>query len=295
MRRASLLLFATLIASLPVTSTRAAGPTTRPAPVCFDPREEDFVSPVDGKRQTYLVQQWPAAAKADANPLLVIYLHGSGSHQSQGMTPGVYGDVFGRLARWMAARPNGAVYVCPEYRGNSWMGPDAERDMVELLRLARERYRPGTVLLTGGSMGGTSALIFASRHPDLVDGVLAWCPATDPAEMYPRFSEQFRTAYGGSPADAPAEYRRRASRNHADALARLPLVIIHGDADAVIPVAHARTLVDRLKQRKAALLYVEVPGGGHDAPLAQDLEAALAWLLPRATAHQAAAQTRPAK
>jgi dipeptidyl aminopeptidase/acylaminoacyl peptidase len=223
------------------------------------------------------VTEWGAYQPGE-RPLLVLYLHGSGSHQDQGMKTGIYNDLFGRMGQWMSAQRR-AVYICPEYRGNSWMGPAAEADVVEILRLARERYHPARVLLTGGSMGGTSALIFASRHPDLLDGVLALCPATDPAAMYPRFAEQFRIGYGGSPTEKAGVYRDRTSRDHADALTKLPVAIVHGSADTVIPVEHSRVLVERLKARGAPIRYVELQGADHDGPCKADVTALLDWLV----------------
>jgi dipeptidyl aminopeptidase/acylaminoacyl peptidase len=265
------------------TAPAAERPTTAPAstqPFRFDPREQRFTSPVDKSPQTYLVQEWGEREPTGEGPLVVLYLHGSGSHQDQGMRSGIYGDVFGRMGRWLSKRR--AVYICPEYRGDSWMGPAAERDLMELLRLAGERHRPSAVLLTGGSMGGTSALVFASLHPDLVDGVLAWCPATDAAAMYPRFPDQFRAAYGGTPDEVPAEYRRRSSREGANALATMPVVLVHGSADTVIPVEHSRTLVERLRARQAKVQYVELKGGDHDAPLSADVVKPLEWLIAKA-------------
>jgi dipeptidyl aminopeptidase/acylaminoacyl peptidase len=164
------------------------------------------------------------------------------------------------------------------------MGPAAEADVVEILRLAREKYHPGKIILTGGSMGGTSTLIFASRHPDLLDGAIAWCPATDPVAMYPRFPDQFRTGYGGSPTDVPAEYAARTSRDHADALAKLPIAIVHGDADTVIPVEHSRILVQRLKALHANVKYIELPGAGHDGPLQADVAALMDWVVTQSVA-----------
>jgi pimeloyl-ACP methyl ester carboxylesterase len=246
------------------------------APITEGVCEERFVSPLDSSSQTYLIAESKTAADNDP-PFLVVYLHGALSHQEQGMTAGIYDNFFGRWWSWLKER--NVRYVCPEYRGNSWMGPAAEADIVELIRLMRERYRPIQVILTGGSMGGTSALIFASRHPELLDGALALCPATDTSEMFPHFADHFLQSYGGPPDKIPDVYRERSSRYHADMLVKLPLVIVHGSADALIPIHHARLLVEQLQARNARLQYIELKDGGHDSPVKVDLRECMEFLL----------------
>ncbi len=247
-------------------------------PITTGIREESLLSPFDSTRQTYLVVESRRAADP-APPLLVVYLHGGTSHQDQGMTAGIYGNFFDRFWDWM--RQRAVVYVCPEYRGGSWMGPAAEADLAEILRLLRERCRPSRVIVTGGSMGGTSALIFAARCPDLVDGVFALCPATDMTEIFPKFSDAFLSSYGGAPQDIPGVYRERSSRYHADALAKLPVVIVHGSADALLPVHHSRELVRQLRRRNAPVRYIEIEGGDHDALSPADIPSAMDFLLSR--------------
>lgn len=245
-------------------------------PITRNIREETFLSPFDGSEQTYLIVA-TASAHADTRPLLILNLHGALNHQDQGMTSGIYERCFDRFWSWI--EPQHAIYVSPEYRGNSWMGPAAEADVAAILRRLRERHRPSRVLLTGGSMGGTSALIFASRQPHTLDGVLAWCPATDTSEMFERFPDHFLASYGGSPRERPEVYRERSSRYHADALARLPIAIIHGANDEMIPVHHARLLVEALRRRSARVFYEEIGNGGHDSPLFVDAEPALRFLM----------------
>jgi dipeptidyl aminopeptidase/acylaminoacyl peptidase len=147
------------------------------------------------------------------------------------------------------------------------MGPAAEADVLDILNLLTKRYPGRRLILAGGSMGGTSALIFASRNPKAVDGVIALCPATDPALMFGVFPEHFVESYGGSPEKVSQVFSDRTSRNRVDALASLPLAIVHGSADAIIGVDHSRILVSQLKQRGARCHYTEIPEGDHDSPL----------------------------
>ena len=238
-------------------------------------REETFVSPRDKSRQTYLLAEFGDGARS-AGPLLVLYLHGALSNQQQGMTPEIYHDAFGRLANWMSERD--VIYICPEYRGNSWMGPAAEDDVREIFRAARERYRPRKTLLIGGSMGGTSALIFAARNPDSVDGVLAFCPATDMAAMSSRFPEHFSESYGGTPDQIPEVYRERSVRYHIASLTPYRLAIIHGAADEIMPVENIHQLVAGLRAANSPVRYQEIEGGNHDAPLIADYLPLLDWL-----------------
>ncbi len=238
-------------------------------------REETFVSPRDKSRQTYLVAEFGDGATS-TGPLLILNLHGALSNQQQGMTPEIYHDAFGRLAKWMSERD--VIYICPEYRGNSWMGPAAEDDVREIFRIARERCRPGKTLLIGGSMGGTSALIFAARNPGLVDGLLAFCPATDMAAMHPRFPGHFSESYGGTPDQVPEVYRERSVRYHVASLTQYRLAIIHGSADDIMPVENVRQLVAGLRTANSPVRYQEIEGGNHDAPLIADYLPHLDWL-----------------
>jgi pimeloyl-ACP methyl ester carboxylesterase len=43
-----------------------------------------------------------------------------------------------------------------------------------------------------------------------------------------------------------------------------PVLLIHGDADEVVPVGQARTLAARLREHQVEVEYVEIAGGGHD-------------------------------
>lgn len=237
--------------------------------------EETFVSPYDKSSQTYLMAEFGGGAR-HAAPLLILYLHGALSHQQQGMTPGIYNNAFDRLAQWMSRRD--VIYICPEYRGNSWMGPAAESDVREIFGRTRERYQPGKTLLIGGSMGGTSALIFASRNPGLFDGVLAFCPATDVAAMTARFPEHFNESYGGPPEQLPEIYRERSVRYHVASLRQYRLGIIHGSADRIMPVGNVRQLVADLRNMNAVVHYQEIEGGDHNAPLIVDYFPMLDWV-----------------
>lgn len=233
-------------------------------PVCAGIEEKIFTASHDGTRQTYLVKDFRPSPQDDA-PLLVVYLHGATFHQDQGMTAGIFQNAFTRLAQELTSRQ--AVYICPEYRGNSWMSAAAQSDLLDILHLAKKQYRPQKTILTGGSMGGTSTLIFATKHAGLLDGALALCPATDVAEMFPRFPDHFLSAYGGSPEEIPEEFHSRSSRYHAQNLVRLPLSIVHGTHDETIPIHHARLLLERLQPQHQRLSYTELEDGDHNAPI----------------------------
>ncbi len=251
-------------------------PALIPSPISDNIIERTFVSSWDGSTQTFLEKKFQAA-EGDAQQLIVVYLHGAASHQDQGMTAGIYENSFARWGEELALRS--ALYICPEYRGGSWMGPAAEADLRDILLQIRCSRPCGKMLLCGGSMGGTSALIFASRHPNDVDGVYAMCPATDVVEMFSKFPEQFTASYGGSPSEVPEVYAERCSRNFADRLSLLPIFLIHGSNDIVIPVEHSRLLVEKLREQGARFRYIELAGGDHNAPISFPLRDVLHFLI----------------
>jgi dipeptidyl aminopeptidase/acylaminoacyl peptidase len=244
--------------------------------------ERAFVADADGTRQTFLLLTPREPRTVET---LVIALHGHGAHQEQFLTPVIYNDALGATVR--LAQAENLLYATPEYRGNSWMNAAAESDVRQVIEILRRDFPVRRVILLGGSMGGTSVLIYAALNPEGIDGVVSLCPATDMAMLYRELEhgpydfipEALRAGYGGTPEEQPAEYARRSSRRHAGRMT-MPVTIIHGAADALLSVSHSRELVAGLRAAGTPVDYTEIADGDHDSP-AQYCAAALAAMLGR--------------
>jgi len=89
------------------------------------------------------------------------------------------------------------------------------------------------VYVTGLSMGGYGAWELAAEHPERFAAVLPICGA-------------------GSPADAGR-------------LKDLPVWIVHGKRDAVVPFAHATEMYDALRKAGGRVRLTAYDDAGHDA------------------------------
>ena len=231
--------------------------------------ERFFTSKVDGFEDRYIVEY---AAGKTPGPL-VAYLHAGLSHAEQGFCEDSEW-CFGALRDEVIRR--GGVYLAPEYRGNSWMGAPAEADLAALLVELKLSHKTSKVILAGTSMGGTSALIFASHHADIIAGVIALCPVTDMKKLYRAMDrnedlmsrhlvKSIVRSYGGTPDANPGEYVHRSSVRQAARL-KMPVVIRHGDADRIVPISHSTSLVEKLRIQGTRVRLDVIEGGDHTAP-----------------------------
>ena len=176
--------FAVLSASLAVST------------VCMGDFEEcTFRAVFDGTAQKYLL----SAPKDVSGPVdVLVNLHGHGSDRTQIRED--RGEC--RAARDVAAE-RGMALVSPDYRAKtSWMGPAAEADTLQLLDILARRFG-GRIFLCGGSVGGTSALTCAARHPEKISGVTAFNPLANHLP-YGNFQDAIAASFGARrPRTAP--------------------------------------------------------------------------------------------
>lgn len=221
----------------------------------------EYSSAVDNLTDWYLYHD------AGTDKDCVVVLHGHGSHGDQLLTRP-------DLAPWVDFLDKSDVsVVSPNLRDNAWMSPSAVEDLRRILEEGKKNRRWRRIMIASGSMGGTGALIFAIRHPELVDGLAvlgattdlarycAWC-GSRPEPILPVLNE-IRSAILANYHDEDFEPHNVCL--HTDAL-RMPLVYYHGEADEIIPVSEGRTLA-RLFSGKGHFHYHEIQGGNHDSPL----------------------------
>jgi len=220
----------------------------------------EYESTADGFHDWYLVHRVRNARTC------AVVLHGHGSRGDQLL---VRPDVAEIWTRFLLGE--NVSILSPNLRGNAWMKEAAVADLRQILEAERERNPWRKLLIVSGSMGGTGALIFAMRHPELVDGVGALGAATDPqtyldwleTQSIPILREIRAALLEAYP--TPELRERNSVVRHADRLS-MPVCYLHGEADATIPVSEARTLRDRLAGKKD-FFYREIGNGDHDSPL----------------------------
>jgi pimeloyl-ACP methyl ester carboxylesterase len=245
------------------TAARADYPTT-PQDVAFTAR--------DGTEQRYVVLLPDRFDPAQSHDALVA-LHGHGSDRWQ----------FVRQARdeCRAVRDvgseRGLILVSPDYRAStSWMGPQAEVDMLAIIAAIRRDYRVRRVFLCGGSMGASASLTFAALHPDLVAGVAAMNGTANHLE-YENFQEAIRASFGGTKAQIPEEYKRRSAEYWPERLT-MPVAVTTGGRDESVPPASVLRLADVLGKLQRKVLVIHRDEMGH-ATSYEDGRAALDYVL----------------
>ena len=217
-----------------------------------------FKARMDGTEQNYVILL-PKNFDSSRSVDLLIALHGHGSDRWQFVKDN---RAECKGARDVAAE-RGMVFVSPDYRAKtSWMGPAAEADMLQILEELRNRFRVRNVVLSGGSMGATSALLFAAMHPDVVDGVVALNGTANMLE-YEGFSDAIAASYGGSRTDKPEVYRQRSAEFFPERLT-MPVASATGGKDSIVSPDSTLRLIAKLKQRGTPTLSIHRPDGGHD-------------------------------
>jgi predicted esterase len=159
-------------------------------------------------------------------------------------------------ARPAGARPAGAAQApargfgaLPTVGGTALTDPvklheASEKDVMNVLDMIRKEFNvdENRIYLMGHSMGGAGTIYLGVKHASIWAAIGAEAPATAPAGLTPE-------NYSLEPAK------------------HIPMIIVQGDMDTLVPVAGTRLWIEKMKELKMNYQYVEVPGGDHGSVL----------------------------
>lgn len=191
--------------------------------------------------------------KKDTKSPLVIVLHGRGVRPTTPM----------RFVSGPAERGGFIVAAPMGYNERGWYGEYesdrstpptlreySEKDVMNVLALMRAEFDidENRIYLMGSSMGGAGALYLAVKHPHLWAAVAAGAP--------------------------PIRRTSETITNFA-AIRHMPVMLVHGDRDALVAVDVSRRLANLMQELGMTYEYREIPGGSH--PNAIDMGAP--WMI----------------
>jgi predicted esterase len=195
-----------------------------------------------GEIMPYRLYIPPAYDGTKAYPM-VLALHGLG-----GTEDGMFGPNYKVIPEaekrgYIIASPLGYRIDGGYGRAATKAGALSEADVMEVLARVRHDYKidDNRIYLLGHSMGGFGTWVLGPKYPSI------W------AAMAP-------ISGGGQPASL-------------EKIRDIPEIVVHGDADNVVPVGSSRTMVDAAKKLGIEVKYIEVPGGTHGDVAAPNMSA----------------------
>lgn len=205
-----------------------------------------------------------------ARPPLVVWIHGGAfvSGDRVNLPPTLSpGSVFGALTAAGLGCASVDYRLAPAARY-----PAPVEDVREALaflggRGERYGYDATRIALWGESAGALLALLAGQSTPG-VRAVAAWYPITDILAL-PAFSDAQALAdvpeialFDASPKAVAVLAVEASPITHVTA-ASPPVLLVHGDADTVVPVSQSLRMRERMEQAGADVTLRLVPGAGH--------------------------------
>jgi pimeloyl-ACP methyl ester carboxylesterase len=203
--------------------------------------------------------------KSDARTLIVFF-HGNGEVASD------YDDLASYFHR------TGASLLVMDYRGYGWsegkpvgsrLLPDAEAAFNGLHNILAAHGIPSDVsmFIMGRSLGSAPAIHLAYTFPDTFKGLIL-----DSAFAHtPSLLKSI-----GIPTTLLQNIRDPFANEQKIASVKIPLLVIHGERDTLIPIEHGQRLYDASPSTKKVMM--RVPRAGHNDILAHDFQAYFAAL-----------------
>ena len=199
-------------------------------------------------------------------PPLVVWIHGGGFVSGDRVhLPGTLspGSIFGALtaAGFACASIDYGLAPAVYY-------PEPVRDVNAAIGFLMERaprygYDAARLGVWGESAGGLLALTAALTNPQ-VKAAVAWYPVTDVLAMPDDPEERDRqSTLLGVPAKSAPELAAEASPITHVTRAAPPCLLLHGDADGVVPVSQSLRMHERLLDVGADSTLRIVPGADH--------------------------------
>jgi len=201
---------------------------------------------------------------------LIVWLHGGPTDQWQV-------TFLPRIAFWLS---RGWSVLVPDHRGSTGHGRAyqqalrsrwGELDVADTLAVARAAHdsgwaTPASTVIMGSSAGGFTALGAIAAEPGRFAAAVVVYPVTDLldlSERSHRFERHYTHSLVGSLPEQLERYQERSPILHADRCTATPLLVLHGDADAVVPVEQSRVFAERVHTAGGTVSLHVYAGEGH--------------------------------
>ncbi len=185
------------------------------------------------------------------------------------------GKDFDMFSSFMANR--GYAVFQPNFRGSSGYGHDfmmqavggygleMQDDLEDAVHylIKAKIADPKKVCIVGASYGGYAALMGATKTPDLFQCAISFAGMSDLVRM----SDSFRNFTNKNTArkqfgEDKAQLKETSPARMAERI-KIPILLIHGKDDTVVPVVQSRVMADALKDEKKVYEYIELEDGTH--------------------------------
>ncbi|HCR67440.1 MAG TPA: hypothetical protein DIW38_13185 [Oceanicaulis sp.] len=149
-----------------------------------------------------------------------------------------------------------------------------QQDVTDAAAYLQQAGLTEQICIAGGSYGGYAALAATVFTPDVFDCAIAFNPVTDAedflryaGERYGRDSETVRywnRSFSGEVQDRiSGDLLRSISPVNYAAQARIPVLLLHGEDDSVVPFRQSRAMHRALQRAGVPVTFIPLESGDH--------------------------------